>query len=306
MSHPRFEVVPSAPAVQVPVRPRRSVLGAAIMVLGVVTAGAVTYASKLSFDRGLEDLDRVTLETAGALLSSTIASEQRLLESSARALSDDARIRVTLATPDIDRATIEDVLADLRQASEAALVAILTPTGAVRALTGHEALKDLDMSSSAVVKRAGTSASASGVWTFPDRLVIVALAPIRAGNELDGFLLIGNDLSQETLGQVASQLGVIGALVVHERVVRSAPVGTPEALLETAVSMETDRLIRIPFAQPYVARTTRLDPNPAGAKVTWFTPLYSRRGAFGLLSILIFAPVALVTIVAGALALRKG
>src|SRR5262245_31544235 len=176
--------------------------GVVTIVLGV----AWFFFAQRSFEDSVSAFDESALSTASAFFNHDVATEKRVLEASVRALSDDARIRVTLATPKIDAATIEDVLKDVCDASGAAACAVLTETGKMRGVVGMEAFRDVDLSSSAVVRHAAVSSSASAVWSFPNRVLIVALAPIRAGQELTGFLMVANDMNKEILSVIAREI----------------------------------------------------------------------------------------------------
>lgn len=268
---------------------------AAAGVVTIALGAAWFFFADRSFEESVASFDESALSNAAAFFAHDVATEKRGLESSVRALSDDARIRVTLATPKIDAATIEDVLKDVCEASGAAACAVLTETGKMRGVVGMEAFRDVDLSSSAVVRHAAVSTSASAVWPFPNRMLIVALAPIRAGSELTGFLMIANDLNKEILSVIAREMSVESALVINSAVAGSSePPNQP--LLAMAPSLDVDRTTPISAGREYVGRATRIDEVATGGKVAWFVPKGHRKKELHRLGLIVVGPSVLLAV----------
>src|SRR5204863_5887635 len=110
---------------------------------------------------------------------------------------------------------------DLRKSSGASLLAVVDAGGKVTAVAGATGLREVDLSGSPAVK-AGFERPASDVWTLPDQVQVVGLAPIRSGDQTPALLVKGLSLGKSQLATVGKALGVTGALFIGERVAASS------------------------------------------------------------------------------------
>jgi len=117
------------------------------------------------------------LEIAIDVVSLTIQDMKADVASEVRLMADDARIRTTLATPDIDRGTIQDVLEDLRRAGAFTGVAGFDVRGKAVAAVGPKELGDVDLSVTRLAPGEGT------LWSLGDALLVVSQAPVQLGGE---------------------------------------------------------------------------------------------------------------------------
>jgi len=183
------------------------------------------------------------VESARALLEH-VSEEVRLrLRTEAQLMSEDPRLKSTLATPGIDEATITDVLQDLRKQTSAELLAVLTPTARVRAVVGADYLKNLDLSTSSVVRAAqATEQPTVGTWVVADRVLDVSAKAIRFDNQTVAFLVVGAPLAEATLTHAHRVTGAWVALLVGGKVALAQPSGQDFTLAFTALAAEPSAL----------------------------------------------------------------
>jgi hypothetical protein len=117
------------------------------------------------------------LDIAIDVVALTIGDMKAGVASEARLMADDARIRSTLATPDIDRGTIQDVLEDLREAGAFTGVAVFDVRGRAVASVGPKELADVDLSVTRLAAGEGK------LWSLGDALLLVAQAPVQLGSQ---------------------------------------------------------------------------------------------------------------------------
>jgi hypothetical protein len=190
-----------------------------------VAAAAAWYAgARAKLAEGDRRQNSLAIDSAGALWTQNREQVQARLRSECRVLSEDPRLKSTVATRGMDERTLADVLEDLRKLTGSALLAVLTPEGKVQAVIGQGLATGLDLSGTAVVKSAGsTSDAAVGDWLVGDQFLEVSVSALRFGSHLVGYFVVGAPLGVEALGRLAAAGGVPLALIVANRVVASAP-----------------------------------------------------------------------------------
>ena len=259
-----------------PPRRTRPTAAIAVVLLGLVATGVWYGWATVALTRGLDDLDTRVLTQLDQASRATLDVHHRQLESVARVLVDDARIRTTLATPGIDAATIEDVLTDLQKASGHAAYAVLDARGVVRASVGVDALRQLDLGTSALVKQARESTSTSDVWVLGGRPLLLALAPVRLGDELSAFLVVGDVLAPELL---APGPDITASVIAGDRVVG----GAEAAFVIPAATAAAQGQALVPGTTPErIARALPLSHEAVGATLVWTTVRHGARGALPL------------------------
>jgi hypothetical protein len=243
-----------------------------------VLAAVASWFTSAAFERSLGRLDEQALRQAGVALDRALDGQRGQALAQARLLADDNRMRATVITPRFDEATVRDVLEDLRKASGATVMAVLDVAGKVNAVSGLDALKKETLGQTAAVKGAMEKATAD-VWSFPDRVLVVALAPILSGNQVAALLMVGFDLGGPALAGIEQSLGVAGALVVADKVVaRSNAEGALGAAFEAARSV-ADGTSGVVGA--FVARATRTSDSAAAARALWLVPRHHQAALFG-------------------------
>ena len=243
--------------------------GAALLALAV----GASLVSQHLVDRFLTQLDGDAVQTARKIFERTLEEQRAQVLSQVGVLAEDTRIRSTAMMANPDEATLRDVLKDLMATSGAGLMAVLDVNGKVRAVTGVEGLRDVDLGSSSVVKAAVQRPSAY-IWTFPQQVLAVGVAPIRTQDQVNAFLVMGFDAAKASLGAIHSSLGVSTAVLLGDKVVAS---GTDDAAaleaLRAAAAGEGDKdLVVRGGDQPFFAHASRVNESVAAAKVAWVIP----------------------------------
>jgi hypothetical protein len=269
--------------------PQLLIWSTGLALLGLA-AGAAWLASGVLGD-ALSGLDDQALRRAGVALDKTLESRRAHALSEIRLLADDNRVRATVITPKFDEATVRDVLEDLRKASGATVMAVLDVGGKVGAVSGMDGLKKENLGQTAAVKGAMDKATAD-VWSFPDRVLVIAVAPVLSGNQVAALMMVGFEVGTAALGAVEQMVGVSGALVVADRIVaRGSSDGALAAAFETARGVAEGQSRLVEAGGRYLARVTRTSDSAAGARAIWLVPHRHQAGSFRALPLAIWMPV---------------
>ena len=257
----------------------------------------------------LGKMDDETLRQSNQMLSRFVEQQRTHLLSEVSVLAEDTRIRSTVLTPELDEATITDVLADLQKSSSASVLAVLDVSGKVRSVVGANEMRNLDLGSSALV-RAAMEKPSTYVWTFTDKVRVLGVAPIRTGGQVAALFMMGFELGESTLGAIESALGGHGAVVIGDKVVSTT--SKDQVVLDAFTSaMELDegthRLVR--SGRDYLASASPVSSAVSAGRTIWMIPRHQHVERVGLLRIVTWAPAVFMSIsfaIALALALRKG
>jgi hypothetical protein len=158
-------------------------------------------------------------------------------------LSEDPRLKATLATEGIDEVTVADILNDLGQLRRGGFLLILSPEGRVFAQAGAEELRGLDLSSSSVVQRARTSKDAVvGSWVIGHTIMDLSAIPLRSDSMLTAYLVVGHAVDQELIKAVADSSGVAAAIGVGSEI--SIPSTDDPKVRATLLAITTSRQAR--------------------------------------------------------------
>ncbi len=214
--------------------------------------------SQRLIDHFLAQLDSDAVQTARKVFERTLEEQRAQALSQVSVLAEDTRIRSTAMMANLDEATVRDVLKDLMATSGAGLMAVLDVNGKVRAVTGVEGLRDVDLGSSTVVKAALQRPSAY-IWTFPQQVLAVGVAPIRTQDQVNAFLVMGFEAAKTTLTAIHGSLGVSAAVLLGDKLVVS---GTDDAAaleaMRAAAGNEVDKDVVVSGGdQPFF---TRVEP----------------------------------------------
>jgi hypothetical protein len=266
----------------------------AALLAGVVLLTLAVSASLLSqriIDRFLTQLDGDAIQTARKVFERTLEEQRAQVLSQVSVLAEDTRIRSTAMMANPDEATVRDVLKDLMTTSGAGLLAVLDVNGKVRAVTGVEGLRDVDLGSSSVVKAAVQRPSAY-IWTFPQQVLAVGVAPIRTQDQINAFLVMGFEAAKAPLSAIHGSLGVSAAVLLGDKLVVS---GTDDAAAVEAVrggaANEGDKEIVVNGGdQPYFTRASRVTESVAAAKVVWVIPQHHQAQRIYPLKLAIWTP----------------
>ncbi len=218
----RLEVVTSPVPMPAAVpRPAGNGAARAAALLLFAALGTVTWLATDQMGRFLATLDDETLGQASRTLEELVNRQREQLVSEVKVLADDNRIRATVLAPKFDEATVQDVLEDLRKSSGATLLAVLDAKGKVQAVSGAMGLREVDLGASTAV-RAAFEHPTSDIWTLPDQVQVIGLAPVRSGGETPALLVKGLPLAKGQLAAVETVLGVSGAIFIGDRIAASS------------------------------------------------------------------------------------
>lgn len=251
---------------------------------------AAVWAANRQLDAFYVELDGASLRQAEDTLD-TLMNQQRVrLLTGVRILAEDTRIRSTAMTTGFDEGTIRDILDDLKKAADVSVLAVLDERGKVRAITGAEGLRQIDLSSSPVIK-AAQEKPASYFWTLPDQVLIIGVAPIRAGARVSALLLMGTTLGTQELAGIQRTLGVVGAVFSGDRIIANS--SDDRTLVEAfqAANASVDMESRVVRGFPdFMGRVTRTNDSATAAKIVWLVPRHSLSKDARILRIAIWIP----------------
>ena len=281
----------SMPAAPAPAPSSAGSVVAGLVVLGLVAGASWTADRQL---RGfLSALDEQTLGQASASLEHLLALQREQLVSEVKVLADDNRIRSTVLASKFDEATVIDILDDLRKSSGATLLAVVDAAGKVTAVAGASGLRDVNLGASPAVKT-GFDRPTSDVWTLPDQVQVVGVAPIRSGDQTPALLVKGLSLGRNQLATVGKALGVTGALIIGERVAASSAEGQElDEALRAAGRMGEGTEQVTAGGRSYLMRLARAGDGATAARLAWLVPHHHQFERARMLSLLTWSPVPL-------------
>ncbi|HEY5447789.1 MAG TPA: hypothetical protein VIQ54_03525 [Polyangia bacterium] len=298
MTRTRFEVVPPPMSTVAPAPAPASggllAIAAGFIVFALVAGASWTADRQL---RGfLSALDEQRLGQAGASLEQLLARQREQLVAEVKVLADDNRIRATVLAPKFDEATVQDILEDLRKSSGASLLAVVDAAGKVTAVAGAVGLREVNLGASPAVK-SGFDHPTSDVWTLPDQVQVVGVAPIRSGDQTPALLVKGLALGKTQLATVGSSLGVTGALFIGERVAaRSTEAGDLEEALRAAGRLADGTEPVSAGGRSFLARIARTGEGATAARLAWLVPHHHEFERARALLFLVWCPVPLAAL----------
>jgi len=283
-------VAPPAARPRSPRRPRRSMgpllVGTALLLLALTGS----WAGRRRLDRFETQIDADALRTARSVLDRSLEQERRHLLSQVAVLAEDNRIRATVTMTNPDEATIRDVLADLKNSSQAKLLAVLDVAGKVLAVVGVDGLREMALGHSTVVK-AAVEQPAGYIWTFPTEVLTVGVAPVRSRGQLQAFLVMGLEATANVLGAVRATPGVENAVFIGDKLIAGSS-NDPVALqaLRAGAKREDERDTVLETGREFLSRVTRINEAVGAAKVVWIVPAHHQAARAAVLAVSIWIP----------------
>ena len=253
-----------------------------------------TVVERRELGRVMGEADEQIFVRANQALGQALEEKRERALASVGLLVDETRVRATVVTPNFDEATVSDVLEDLRAASGATVLAVLNVAGKVQARSGADDLQQLDLGSVKAVKAALERPTAA-VWTLPERVLVMAVAPIRSGAGVAALLMIGFELGSATLAAIERLDGVMGAVVIGDRVVATSSA-QPAAVagFEAARGLaEAGGVVAAPGGELLV-RSVRTGESALAGRVVWALPRQMGQARLRGLPTLAWAPAVLV------------
>lgn len=288
----RLEVVPAPDSVVAPAT--RTGGGAAVTAAAILlfaTLGCAAWFANAQLEHVLSSLDDQALGQASRTFEELVNRQREQLVSEVKVLADDNRIRATVLAPKFDEATVQDVLEDLRKSSGASLLAVLDATGKVQAVTGAAGLKQVDLSGSTAVRAAFEHPTAD-IWTLPDQVQVVGLAPIRSGTETPALLVKGLPLGKSQLATVEAVLGIAGAVFIGDRIAAASSDSAQNNDALRGASRLADGLDDLSAGgHSYRVKIARAGEGATAARLAWLVPHRRAIDRARLLTLLVWGPV---------------
>jgi hypothetical protein len=288
----RLVVVPEPDSVvAVPERAGGGVAVTAAAIVLFATLGCAAWFANAQLEHVLSTLDDQALGQASRAFEELVNRQREQLVSEVKVLADDNRIRATVLAPKFDEATVQDVLEDLRRSSGASLLAVLDASGKVQAVTGAAGLKQVDLSASTAV-RAAFERPSSDIWTLPDQVQVIGLAPIRSGSETPALLVKGLPLGTGQLATVETVLGTAGAVFIGDRIAASSSASPQNDEVLRAAAHLADGIDDLTVAgRAYRVKIARAGEGATAARLAWLVPHRRAIDRARLLTLLVWGPV---------------
>jgi hypothetical protein len=290
----KFELVSAPSPIRPPTpAPARSGGAVATALLFFAALGAACWLTNRRLQQFLSDLDDQVLGEASRTLEQLIARQREQLVSEVKVLADDNRIRATVLAPRFDEATVQDVIEDLRRSSGATLLGVLDGSGKVEAVTGAAGLKEVNLGASPAVK-AAFDRPTSDVWTLPDQVQVIGLAPIRSGDQAPALLVKGLPLANSQLATVQTALGVSGAVFIGDRIAASSSHDPDvEEAFRNAQRLAEGIAEVTGGGRSYRVKVIRAGEGATAARIAWLVPRRHALDDAGLVTVLVWSPVPL-------------
>jgi hypothetical protein len=305
------EVVRSTSVMETPSPgPRRLPVGAwlaGLALLALAAAGA--FAGERELRAMMTELDGKSLNRADLLLGTFLEAQKADLVGKARILSGDTRVRTTVMTPQFSEATVRDVLEDLRKASDATVMAVIDVRGRVQAAAGSDRMPTMaDLGASPLLGQAMEKAVAH-VWTFPEHVLVVGMAPVRSAGQVVALFLVGYELPEATLGSIGKTMGIDGAVVIGDKMVTTTS-GAPAMAEVVKLTLTAEDGVNhvVDAGGPHLVRITRTGDSAGAGRVVWTIPMHQQGPRMLTLQILGLIPIPLVglALVLAASLFRRG
>jgi type II secretory pathway pseudopilin PulG len=282
----------------IPQPPSRLWLGIVILVLAVSMAAVWTFVTRSQLSSAVRDQTSQQLLLARKAFDALRTQTQTNLSAHCRVLVEDPRLKATLATEGMDPATVADILQDLAKLRRAGFLLVLSPEGRVFAQAGASELEGLDLSSSAVVKKAKDTDDASvGSWVLAGKVMDLSIKSIRYGESLVAYLVVGQPIDEAQLAGVADQTGVAIASALANKVVLTSSKDPLLADVFAHVANETAGAaphVVTSNGLRYLASAVELPETSQSHRLVLVSSLDTVAQRFRVVEWLVFAPPVLV------------
>ncbi|HEU4580557.1 MAG TPA: cache domain-containing protein [Polyangiaceae bacterium] len=257
----------------------------------------LSWAAQRRLDALLDRMDARALDHAPRVLEQVLAEQRKHQRSTVALLAEDARIRAMVLTPTFDRATVLDLLEDLKATSGASVVGLLDAGGTVRAVVGAPEMDQLDLGSSSLVHDA-LEKPVARAGIFANHIGVLSAAPVRLDKQVRALFLMAFELDGAVLEGIERDLGVSGAVFVGDTVVASAPSNAEQQQQLRSAAELPGGTYQILGAQ--LASSSRIE-DLATTSVGWVVSRYRHESDASLTRALAWLPAVLVGLVLASL-----
>lgn len=281
-------------------------LAVIVIILGVGAATAWTVLARNHLDTSIVDETAQHVLSARRAFDGLRAQTQANLTAHCRVLVEDPRLKATLATEGMDAATVADILQDLGKLRRGGFLLVLAPDGRVFAQAGASELEGLDLSASAVVKKARDADDAAvGSWAIAGKVLDLSIKSVRYGETLVAYLVVGQAVDESLLAAIGEQTGVSLASVLANKVVVASskdPLITDVFSTVVAEAGGSPAHIVTSNGYRYIASSVELTETAQSHRLVLVTSLETVAQRFRVLGWMLYAPPVLLLIAALVLA----
>ncbi len=213
------------------------------------------------------------LDQSLRILVEVQSSRQKALDSEARVVADEPRLRAAMSAEEITHETLFSVAFEMQKALGSDLFVLTDGEGTLLVDVAEPEAEGFDLGQQPVVAKALREGRGDAVWSRDGAVYLVEARRVRLGEQVLGVLLVGKLVDQRFLEAVRAQTRGVVALEVDARIVSSAwPSRADEgsaALLPgalesrvdaagSAVSVAGETFLAAPLAVPGYAGEHRL------------------------------------------------
>ncbi len=284
----------------IPNQGSRAWIAVVVIILSVAVAGAWTFLAQSQLKTSIVDEAAQHVLTARRAFDGLRAQTQTNLTAHCRVLVEDPRLKATLATEGMDAATVADILQDLGKLRRGGFLLVLSPDGRVFAQAGASELEGLDLSASAVIKKARDADDATvGSWAIAGRVMDLSIKSVRYGETLVAYLVVGQQVDEAMLTAISEQTGVSLASVLANKVVMASskdPAITDVFTLVVGESGGASPHVVTSNGFRYIASSVELPETAQSHRLVLVASLDNVAQRFRALGWMLFVPPALVLI----------
>lgn len=271
-----------------------------VIALAVAVTSVWTLVARNQLQASVVDEAAQHVLAARRVFDAMRVQTQANLTASCRVLVEDPRLKSTLATEGMDTATVTDILQDLSKLRRVGFLLVLSPEGRVFAQAGASELEGLDLSASAVVKKArDTDDAAVGSWALAGKVMDLSIKSVRYGETLVAYLVVGQPVDETLLAAVDEQTGVAIATALANKIVMASSKDPLIADVFARVVGETAAAsphVIANYGQRYVASSIELPETTQAHRLVLVSPLDTVERRFRVLEWLLFVPPVLVLV----------
>jgi hypothetical protein len=281
-------------------RPARFWAGIVVVVLSAALAVMWTLIARRELAVSVIASRSAHAARVRAMYDTMRAQTLTVLQSQGRLLVEDPRLKATLATEDMDAATVDDILRDLGALRGHGFFMVLTPEGKVFAESGAKELRGLDLSSSSVVRdAAGSPTGAVGAWAIDGKVIGLSILAIRYGEDLIAYLVVGQALDVSDVQSLAAQCGCEVATSLGTQLIAASSTDAGLTAMFTRLATTGGAVsgrIEDADGHPYVTAVFDLGDVAQAHRLLVADPVERAEAPFDRMRMLLWAPAGLVLV----------
>lgn len=209
---------------------RTALLLGIVALVSLMLCGSLLAVTRV-LDSAARERLRKDLDQSLRILVEVQSSRQRALDSEARVVAEEPRLRAAMSAEEITHETLYSVAFEMQKALGSDLFVLTDGGGTLLVDVAEPDAEGFDLGQQPVVGNALRDGRAETVWTRERAVYLVEARRVRLGEQVLGVLLVGKLVDERFLDAVRAQTGGIVALEVDRQVSKSSfPPGTPPGL----------------------------------------------------------------------------